>query len=255
LENAYIKTIIYENGKIDILFKETGKLYRDILKLEDTADHGDAYVFGRSSGDTPITSDGVVPVIECLADSGLMTEYKLTYNLLLPEGYNESARKRNDKLVLNCVEIELSLKKDSPWLDIGFNIENKSCDHRLRVLVKTGIQSDYTAASIPFDIRIRDRKDILRGINSDGTQPNSGFVDLYDSKEGIAVLNEGVYEYEHLLDGEGILAFTLFRANPYISRIGDSEAIDGSWYAAGNQCLREIQLAPCLFYFSLFIIP
>lgn len=247
LENEYLRAVIYKDGKVDLLYKKTGALYRDILKLEDVGDCGDAYVFRKMDGDIPFLSDGLVPEISCLAANPMEICYRLSYTLMLPEYYDEAAGKRSEKLVENRVEIRLSLSKGSKWLEVGFKVQNRSMDHRLRALISSGIPGDTSAAGAPFDIISRDRRKILSRVNKDGTQPNSGFVDIHGEKEGLAVLNEGIHAYEHLMESEGTLAFTLVRSTPFITRIGNCEAVDNVWYIPGNQCIRDIGLRMALF--------
>ncbi|NJD01965.1 MAG: hypothetical protein FIA99_05075 [Ruminiclostridium sp.] len=247
MENEFIKATINRNGKIDLLFKETGKVYNDILVLEDMEDCGDSYVYRKTPEGRAYTSDKLIPDIRRVSDSGLETAYSLVYNLELPECFDEDSNKRSGKLVNNCVEMTLSLKKGCKWLDVGFRIANASKDHRLRALIKTHINGDCTEASIPFDIVRRDRRKVLEGIG-DGTQPNSGFVNIDGEYEGMAVLNEGMYEYEHLAGDEGIIAITLLRANSWISKRDDkSVPASDTWKVPDNQCIRRIELNMALY--------
>lgn len=93
------------------------------------------------------------------------------------------------------------------------------------MLFRTGISSDFTYAGTPFELIKRDRRDVRKGI-ANGTQPNDGSIyittkDGEDNAEGrgMAILNEGLYEYEHLLSGE--IAVTLLRGNHWMSRVED----------------------------------
>lgn len=242
LENEFIAALINENGTIDLTYKETGKQYKNILCIEDSEDCGDSYIYLSAEKGTTYTTEGLVPEIKCMLNSCFESKYSLAYQMELPECFIKETGLRSEKLVMNSVEITIGLKKGSHWLDIDFSIDNKSKDHRLRALVKTGVQSDFTHASTPFDVVKRDRKEVLKGIKN-GTQPNSSFVDVCDGAGGISVLNQGIHEYEHLLDDKGVIAMTLLRVNGMI----EMHSMGDTWQAPGNQCLREIKLKMALY--------
>lgn len=242
LENEHIIALINGNGTINLTYKETGKQYKNILCIEDTEDCGDSYVYRKALKGKTYTSDGLVPEIKCISNTGLDSRYNLTYHLELPEYFEEETGLRSGKLVASRIEMIIGLKKGSRWLDIDFNIDNASKDHRLRVLVNTGIQTDFTYASAPFDVIERDRRDVLKGIKN-GTQPNSAFVDIWDGMEGIAVLNQGIHEYEHLMEDKGSVAMTLLRVNGKI----EVHSKGDTWQVPGNQCLRKINLKMALY--------
>lgn len=242
LENEFIKVTVHETGKIDLFYKENSKLFCDVLKLEDSEDCGDSYVYGKASKGYSITSEGVIPEISCLCSNAFETKYKMVLNMMLPQYFDRITGIRSESLIANKIEILLSLKKGKRMLEVSFNIDNTSKDHRLRALVNTGINADYTFASTPFDVILRDRRDVLKGVKN-GTQPNSGFVDISDGTYGLAVLNEGVYEYEHLLEESGTIAMTLLRVNDKI----EVNSLGDTWQVPGNQCLgnTKINMAIC----------
>lgn len=237
LENEFIKVTVHETGKIDLLYKDNGKLFCNILMLEDSEDCGDEYVYGKGSKGYSITSEGLIPEISCIRANDFEAKYKIVFNMLLPQYFDRAIGIRSESLINNRIEIMLSLKKGNPILDISFSIDNLSKDHRLRALFNTGINTDHTYASTPFDVILRDRRDVLQGVKN-GTQPNSGFVDIQDEKYSLAVLNEGVYEYEHLLEDSGTIAMTLLRVNGMI----DVNSLGDTWQVPGNQCIENIKI-------------
>ncbi|MDF2612087.1 MAG: hypothetical protein K0R92_3561, partial [Lachnospiraceae bacterium] len=246
LENEYLRVIIYSNGEIYLLDKRSGKQYKDILILEDTEDCGDSYTYKKALEGKTITSKEFTPEITCIRNNSLEKTYVLKYNMQLPECFDKKNMRRSSSLTCNIVKIILKLKKGSKRLDIRFEYENTSKDHRLRALIATGIDSDYTKASIPFDLILRDKKEALNGIQN-GTQPNSGFIDIDGEDGGMSLFTEGIYEYEHLLDKTGVIALTLLRANSWISIDTGTGVMnnyrDDTWMVPGNQCIRMIEVA------------
>lgn len=242
MENEYIKVTISNKGRIDILYKESGRIVQDFLTVEDTGDIGDAYVYVPSSDREVFTTHELTPEITYICDTQFEKITRLVYDMHLPEKVDPNSGKRSERLLSNKVVIELILKKGSRFLEVSFYINNVSKDHRLRALIATDIDSDYSHASTPFDAVKRDRRDVLKGIRN-GTQPNSGFVNVDGKHEGLAVLNKGLFEYEHLLDDRGTIAITLLRSNEWISRQVDTDCIaDKTWLVPENQCIGEFKL-------------
>jgi alpha-mannosidase len=242
LENEFMKVILHGSGKIDLLNKESGKLYYDILKFEDAGDCGDSYVYGKVENECLITSESFIPEISCIRVSEFESTYKMVFTMALPEHFDKLSRSRSEALVNNRIETRISLKKGCSWLNVSFSIDNMSKDHRLRALVNTGINVDFTNALAPFDVVSRDRREVLKGIKN-GTEPNSGFVDINDINNGLSVLNEGLYEYEHLLSESGTIAVTLLRVNGKISADSQGE----TWQVPGNQCIGNIKINMALY--------
>ncbi len=225
MENDYLKVDIREGGSVDVTDKKTGRVCRDLITLEDSGDFGNAYVYEPVEGDVPVSSKAFPQSIAGNRDSNLVQSGTIAYDMILPEEYDIVKKERSLHTCRNRVEITLSLEKDSRILDISCRVQNVSRDHRLRMLFRTGISSDFTYAGAPFDIIKRDRRDVLKGI-ANGTQPNDGciYITAQDAEnnageQGMAILNEGLYEYEHLLSGE--IAVTLLRGNHWMSRVED----------------------------------
>lgn len=235
-ENEFLEVTLRENGAIDLFHRETEEFYSDVVWLEDREDCGDSYVYSASKGGRSISTKEMVPLnIKCINKTILLTEYLISYELDLPIGFDRELDRRCDEYIMNRIDIKLSLSNKSKWLAIDFDIDNKSRDHRLRAFIKTGIQTEFTSALEPFDVSTRDRREVLNGLQN-GDQPNSGFVGITNGTIGMAVLNKGLYEYQHLLGDEGIVAVTLFRGNDLISKGSSGD----NWIVNDNQCVRRL---------------
>ena len=70
-------------------------------------------------------------------------------------------------------------------------------------------------------------------------QPNNGYVAVTDGKCGAAILNEGLYEYEHKGDNTGTVALTLLRATGTVNWFKDKETTPEEWISPEAQCLGE----------------
>ncbi|WP_105615479.1 alpha-mannosidase [Vallitalea okinawensis] len=247
LENSHLKVTITDDGEINLFNKTDGITYKNILTIIDEADVGDLYRQRKPRGDKLFAVKDLKPQIKLVTDNELEKSYKLSYDFMLPKDYDFERDIRSQELVLNKLDITLSLKKGMEWLDIKFDIDNKSIDHRVRAIINTGMKNDISNSLIPFDIVSRDRKEILNGINN-GDQPNSGFISVSENNQGIAILNEGIYEYEHYIEGEGSIALTLLRSVGYIARWYDRlEEISPKMITPGGNVLRKINIGMAIY--------
>ena len=218
VENDLYKISVDSFGRVDITDKNSKCTYKDCINLSDTGDKGDLYVYSNIWQDAPIeTYDKAPSEILLSSDSELEKSIKIKYVLDLPEKADFRTWRRSENTVENTVEIKISLIKGNKWIDIDCTVDNKSSDHRLRFLFDSGFKTDYSTSLVPFDITERDRRDTLKKICSDGTQPNSGLVYIGENGNGVGIMNEGLYEYEHINSDKGSVALTLMRCTGIIT--------------------------------------
>lgn len=220
LENDMFVVEISKMGEVSVTNKRQGKTYENCLRLEDAGEKGHSYIHYDVDGDIPITTDNLKPEIAMLKDTEIEKSCVIRYTIDLPAYLDIDTLQRSKETVENTAEIKLSLIKGEPWVDIECTVDNKSKDHRLRMLFDTGMATDYTTSLIPFDTIVRDRRDVLKGI-ANGTQPNSGLIHIEENGVGLGIMNEGLYEYEHLLGDKGTVAVTLIRSVGMISNLPD----------------------------------
>jgi len=235
MENEHLKVIVSDNGHVNVLNKSSGCLYENALDIEHCTDRGDSYV--HVPGETsPIYAHDFQAKVDVLSDSGLISKISITYDMVLPLYYDVDNLTPSAETAVTRVVLTLSLTKDSKHMEIGFAVDNQSKNHRLRLLVRTGVQSAHSTADIPFDIVSHTADDHNKDTKSK-VFPNSTFALLQDGNRGFAVLTEGTHEYEHFEDG-GILAFTMIRATGSISVDDKFRHVGGDqWSVPGNQCI------------------
>lgn len=228
LENDFVKVEISESGEICLYDKISQKKYHDILEIIDEEDTGDSYV-NHNKNLPPISTKGIKPRIVKISDSRISQHYCLIYKMMIPEDFDFNNNIRGRNLLEHEITIDVILDKDCKWVRFDFHFDNMARSHRMRAIINTGIISDHTYSSAPFDVIKRDRRFNLDGTHN-GDQPNNGFVDIMDEQSSVAILTNGIYEYKHYLDSEGRLAFTLLRATYGF----------GYYQFDGGQCRRHI---------------
>ena len=113
----------------------------------------------------------------------------------------------------------LELRTDERFLRVHTEIDNQARDHRLRVHCPLPAPVTGSDADCAFAV-------VRRGLTAEGGPHEAGlptfvsrrFVDCADGTAGLALLHDGLLEYEVVADGRG-LALTLLRAVGYLSRV------------------------------------
>lgn len=242
IENDLYTVYVDEMGRVSITDKESGKAHDDCIKLEDRGDRGDLYVYWDIWQDGVIGTDNLKPdKIQLVKNTDIEKSVVVSYRLNFPECCDFMANRRSEKMVENKVDIKLTLVKGQKWVDVVCNVDNKSSDHRLRILFDTHTSTDFSTSLVPFDTTERDRREALKKICGDGTQPNSGFVYVGENGHGVGIMNEGLYEYEHLVGEKGTVALTLLRCTGIISN-GNSRLKRNMMQTFESQCIGQYEM-------------
>lgn len=232
--NGLLEAAADADGTVTVTDCAAGRILRDFLSLEDTADMGDAYVFGELKGDTPILSFRRLVSCETVQDR-FYSALILRYCLPIPAEKTENGR--SGVLVDHPFTIELRLYAGRPVLEIRYQFENRAGDHRTRLCLHTGVETPVTRSLSAFELVDReigsDYVPEVRGVD----QPNAGLIFLENAETSAAIYNRGLHEYAHM-DETGKVALTLVRATDRITK-------GSSWLTPENQCRRP--LSGCVF--------
>lgn len=225
MENEYLRCEINGNGTVSVTDKATGKLYHGLFALEDTEEAGDEYVHLESEDAETFTSHGCKAEIRVIEQNAHCQSREIKYDFKI--------RRDGEKTI--PVTALLTLTAESKTLDVRLRFTNTAKDHRLRVLIPTYIKTDETYAAIPYDCTKRK----ISTVEEYRRQPNNGYVAVSDGKCGAAILNEGLYEYEHKGDHTGTVALTLLRSTGTVAWYKDKSLISEEWISPEAQCLGE----------------
>jgi hypothetical protein len=225
MENEFLRAQVNPDGTVDLLHKATGAAYGGLGYLLDQGEAGNAWRHAAPVNDSRTTSLGAPARITLLEDGPLSTSYRADLAIRVPEG-NVSDDLRSDRLVEVPASIVYTLKKGVARLEMDVTVDNRAKDHWLRMIFPTGIRTDKSGADSHFDL-------VERAIalpNCDdwkepvvGTYPLQTFVDLTDGRRGLAVLTEGLREFEVFDDEPRSVAITLLRAVPIKLEVTDTK--------------------------------
>jgi alpha-mannosidase len=203
LENAYLGVDLHPDGSISVLDKRTGIHSLHLNRLVDEADAGDEYNFSPApEPDDPIFTTLRGAVWNVLEAGPLRGRVEVRVDRCIARGLRPDRRRRPADPVGMPVRLLVSLDVDSPQLDFELEIENRAADHRLRAHFPLPFVARESAADTPFHVTRR----AVRGPHRDPgapevelpTYPMRSFVDVSDGRTGLALITDGLHEYEVL---------------------------------------------------------
>ena len=189
-------------------------------RLVDDGDGGDTYNYSPPEADLVIDRPDAVRV--AVTERGpvrarVVVEADYTWPAYAP-GDERACTHRSEETVAATVRTTLELRPDERFLRVAHEIDNRARDHRLRAHFPLPARVEGSDAECAFAV-------VHRGLTAEGgthefalpTFPSRRFVDASDGRAGVALVHEGLLEYEIVDDGRAI-ALTLLRAVGYLSR-------------------------------------
>ncbi|MEN8192567.1 MAG: glycoside hydrolase family 38 C-terminal domain-containing protein [Bacteroidota bacterium] len=216
MENEFIKVSINKDGSINILDKNTGQEFVNQNYYEETGESGNPWIHMFPEENKTFLTLNSSAEITHLESSAFLTKFKVVNVLNIPVGLegNEGNYRRSDETTKMKIETIYTLRKNQPFIEVNTKIENNAEHHRVRAMFPTNLDVKVSAAEAAFDV-------IERNIVVPESSPYYGkpnpqypmhrFVDMSDEKVGLTLFNDGIREYEALVDESRTLALTLFR--------------------------------------------
>ena len=222
LENTHLSCELLPDGTLTILDRRTGLRYTGLHRLVDEGDAGDEYNFSPP-GFNPQVADPVRNFSSGVVETGpLRASLEARFDLAVYDGLRPDRQARGDRETTLPVRLRLSLEFDTPRLDLELEIINRTPDHRLRAHFPLPFQVVESAADTAFHVTRRPvigpRRDPGAAEIELPTYPMWSFVDVSDGRAGLALIADGLHEYEVLPGNPPELALTLLRAVGWLSR-------------------------------------
>jgi alpha-mannosidase len=226
-ENALIRVTVNGDGTVDVEDKRSGVRYSRCGELEDVGDVGDEYNYSPPASDRPITSANLVGVRVARVDAGpLRASFRIDGSLPLPAAISPDRAKRGNETIVSAVSITVAIAAGSPRVDWRLTVDNRSADHRLRLLFPTGADAiTHVRAETAFGVAHRparrERPEQVKMEVPVSYGPTGAFTEGGSGNAGAILFGEGLSEYEAVTDDDGRvskLALTLLRCVGYLSR-------------------------------------
>jgi len=189
-------------------------------RLVDGGDGGDTYSWSPPERDLIV--DGPEQVHVQVTEAGpVRARVLVAATYAWPAGAvgdERSCSRRSDDTVLVDVHTTLELRTGERFVRVRVELDNRARDHRLRAHFPLPARVDGSDAECAFAV-------VRRGLHAEGGPQEAGvptfvsqrFVDCSDGAVGLALIHDGLLEYEVVDDGRE-LALTLLRATGYLSR-------------------------------------
>lgn len=228
LENENLRATVENDGSITLLHKASGAIYRDLGYLLDNGEAGHAWMHHNPAHDAVIDSRAFPASIALEEDGPLLARLRVDRIMAVParleenggdawqrlDGVGNNARRADDTRPMP-VSVYITLRQGAPGLELRVCFHNSAEDHRLRMLFPTRIKGSIGHAESAFDVVARETTfgpespwHGARGV----TFPMQRFVDVSGGGAGLAVINDGLREYEVTQDDDRAIAVTLMRA-------------------------------------------
>ncbi|TME48396.1 MAG: hypothetical protein E6I56_01550 [Chloroflexi bacterium] len=255
LENAFLAVDLNPDATVTVFDKETGVRYSNLNQFVDEADAGDEYNFSPAPDEDPVVAAGLPAstwrVVEAHSVRGRVAVH---VEKTIPKGLRADRRGRSRDTTALPLRVLVSLDADSKRLDVDLELENHATDHRLRVHFPLPFHASQSFADTPFHVTGRP----VAGPHRDPgapevelpTYPMRSFVDLSDGTIGVALITDGLHEYEVLPGEPDRLALTLLRAVGWLSR--DDLATRTGHAGPGMETPGAQVAGPHRFRYSLF---
>ena len=232
LENDAVKVVVNADGSYNLLDKKTGRMYENVGFYEDTGDMGNEYIYIQDSGKQVVSTKGMKAEISCVERNAFRTVVEICHKMMVPSGMGEELLRqremcidpytrvanRSSELVEMDVKTVLTLEKSAKGLRVATTICNQAKDHRVRVILPTGLDTSMHMADSAFEVVRRNNRHNDTWTNPCGCERQQCFVAMEDAKGGLLVANRGLYEYEILEDQGNAVAVTLLRC---VAEMGD----------------------------------
>lgn len=222
MENELLAVKVNSDGSIMITDKRTNEEYGPLNYYESTGDVGDYWMYYPPYNNRTYTSKGVQSSIYLMENGDLSATIGVDLKLVIPEyayrpeSYIHGKSERSESVKALPITTYYTLRKGSDEVEVKVVIDNNCRDHRVSVLMETGVQTETANAQGHFTV---DHRNALPLADAEGkyfneltTQPMQNFVSLSDGKRGFAVITNCLGEYELRTDREKTMTFTLFRA-------------------------------------------
>ncbi len=220
ISNEYVRVIVDPADGTYSIVGNDGSRVDGCGRLVDDGDGGDTYNYSPPDVDLVIDRPDVLQIVE--TESGpVRARIVIAAEYTWPAfavGDVRSCSRRSDETVRGVVRTTLELRPGERFLRVAHEIENPARDHRLRARFPLPVAVRGSDAECAFAV-------VHRGLTAEGgvhefglpTFPSRRFVDASDGTIGLAIIHDGLLEYEVVDDGRS-LALTLLRAVGFLSR-------------------------------------
>ena len=217
LENEWLRLEADKRGILTLTDKRNQQVYRNILQLVDGGDAGDNYNYSPPFEDWLINSDEFLTSIN--GEQGpLQSRLTLNWQMAVPQDL--AARKERHANAELDITMSITLANNNAWLDVAIDVNNTVRDHRLQVLLPTGVEQLTHFADQPFGLIERPNLPPEMAVWQEeqwteapvALYPMQSQVMMNNDTRGLCAVTKGLREYQIHEDQQDVIAVTLLRS-------------------------------------------
>jgi mannosylglycerate hydrolase len=220
LENEHLRVEVDPHTGTYTITTADGIVAVGLGRLVEGGDGGDTYNYSPPAEDVIVDRPEAVTVT-CHESGPVRAQLRVLTWFRWPQhavGDERRCTRRSDEQILTEVVTTLELRAGERALRVRTEFDHRCRDHRLRAHFPLPRPVRSSHAECAFAV-------VERGLTAEGgpheaplpTFVSRRFVDASDGTEGLALVHDGLLEYEVVGDGAE-LALTLLRATGYLSR-------------------------------------
>lgn len=222
LENEWYSIRINSNGSLNVTDKATGVTYEQVLLIEDGSDDGDGYDYSPLENDFLVTSQAA-KAEHSVEHSALLSKAEIRFHMDVPANLESRKKQLCDGSM--DFSVQVTLRKNSPLIELAVTVDNQAEDHRVRLLIPNRLAASCSVSDNQFGSIRRPVRDDAMDVweqekwseRPDSIYPFLSYV-TQDTEQGLSVLTNSVREYELIGEQYQTIAITLFRCTGLLGK-------------------------------------
>lgn len=215
--------VTFEAGELSLVDRKRKISYKNFIAFEDGGDEGDTYDYSPPYEDHQHRLN-LANATCSTTRNALMEQFTFTGEWQIAKGLKErEARKRTQGVPY---ELTIGLLKGSQQIQFHLEIDNRACDHRMRVLIETPNQNAFSYTDTPFgtikraveDPHIDDWQKLGWREEPTAIFPMLTYVNSHGATASWTLFSKGIKEYQFIGERFQTIALTLFRSVGFLGR-------------------------------------
>ncbi|PZE21145.1 mannosylglycerate hydrolase [Paenibacillus xerothermodurans] len=223
IETDYYRIGVNSNGTLSIFDKRLNRSFDRVLLLENGGDDGDEYDYSPLADEMLIYSDSV-PARTEIWQNRFAATVNIRYELPVPGDLEKRKARVIDSSI--GVYIKLTIPNHKPVIEVELELDNHAKDHRVRMLIPTGIASSFSVSDNQFGCIKRGVVDMAMHVweqenwdeRPDAIYPMLSFAGLSNDDFGVTLMTGSSREFEIIGDHFDTIAVTLFRSVGFLGK-------------------------------------
>lgn len=219
-DNGLVSVAVCVDGTLKLTDKKTGRTYSGLCALADDAEIGDGWFHAM-----PVENQEAVSAaasVRVIADGPSETVFRVVRRMAVPAHLERHDRRmqrirRSEEEAVLTVTADIHVQDGLRGVKVELAVDNTAQDHRLRLLLPTGLSGDYFASGAFVMVKrpgsaVFDTRDWREPEAPE--KPMHGIVGRRGDGAGLAFVSGccGLHECAALPGDEGTIAVTLLRS-------------------------------------------